>query len=37
MGKDAYDIIILGAGVMGCATARELSRLEEKVLVSEQE
>ncbi len=36
MGKDIYDIIIIGAGVVGCAAARELSRLEARILVLEQ-
>lgn len=33
----AYDIIIIGAGVTGCAIARELSRFECKVLVLEKD
>ena len=28
-----YDIIIIGAGVSGCACARELSRYDAKILV----
>ena len=32
-----YDIIIIGAGVTGCAIARELSRFECKVLVLEKD
>lgn len=33
----AFDIIIIGAGVIGCAIARELSMYEYKVLVLEKE
>ena len=36
MDKD-YDIIIIGAGVTGCAIARELSRFECRVLVLEKD
>ena len=32
-----YDIIIIGAGVSGCACARELSRYDAKILVVEKE
>ena len=32
-----YDIVIIGAGVSGCAIARELSRYRAKVLVVEKE
>ena len=32
-----YDIIIIGAGVVGCAISRELSKYELKVLVIEKE
>lgn len=32
-----YDIIIIGAGVVGCAVARELSKLNARVLVLERE
>ena len=32
-----YDVIIIGAGVSGCAVARELSKYELKVLVMEKE
>ena len=32
-----YDIIIIGAGVSGCACARELSRYDAKILVAEKE
>ena len=31
-----YDIIILGAGVIGCAVARELSKYNAKILVLEK-
>ena len=31
-----YDVVIIGAGVSGCAIARELSRLELKVVVLEK-
>ena len=31
-----YDVIIIGAGVSGCAIARELSRMELKILVLEK-
>lgn len=34
---DKYDIIIIGAGVTGCAIARELSRFDCKVLVLEKD
>lgn len=34
---DPYDIIIIGAGVTGCAIARELSRFDCKVLVVEKD
>ena len=30
-----YDVIIIGAGVSGCAVARELARLELKTAVLE--
>jgi len=33
----SFDIIIIGAGVTGCATARELSRFEAKILVLEKD
>lgn len=36
MDKD-YDIVIIGAGVSGCACARELSRFEAKILVVDKE
>ena len=32
-----YDVIIIGAGVTGCAIARELSRYQLRVLVLEKE
>ena len=32
-----YDIIIIGAGVSGCAIARELSKYEVKCLVLDKE
>ena len=32
-----YDVVIIGAGVTGCAVARELSRYQLKVLVLERE
>lgn len=32
-----YDVVIIGAGVTGCAIARELSRQERKVLVLEKQ
>ena len=31
-----YDVIIIGAGVSGCAIARELSRLQLKTIVLEK-
>lgn len=34
---DPYDIIVIGAGVTGCAVARYLSRFDVKVLVIEKE
>ena len=34
--KSVYDIIIIGAGVTGCAVARFLSRYEAKVCVVER-
>ena len=34
---DMYDVVIIGAGVTGCAVARELSRYQLKVLVLERE
>lgn len=35
--NDLYDIIIIGAGVTGCAVARELSRFEARILVLEKD
>lgn len=35
--NQSFDIIIIGAGVTGCATARDLSRFEAKILVLEKE
>jgi len=35
--KNNYDVIIIGAGVAGCAIARELSRLQLKIAVLEKE
>ena len=32
-----YDVIVIGAGVSGCACARELSRYQVKVCVMEKE
>lgn len=32
-----YDVVIIGAGVVGCATARELSKYKLKILVLEKE
>lgn len=32
-----YDVIVVGAGVVGCSTARELSRYKLDVLVPEKE
>ena len=31
--KDLYDVIIIGGGVVGCGTARELMRRKAKVLL----
>ncbi len=31
-----YDVVIIGAGVSGCAVARELSRYEVKAVVLEK-
>lgn len=36
-GTLVYDILIIGAGVTGCACARELSRYEAKILVIDKE
>ena len=35
--NQSFDIIIIGAGVTGCATARDLSRFEAKILVLEKD
>ena len=32
-----YDVVIIGAGVVGCAVARYLSRYDAKILVLEKE
>ena len=32
-----YDVVVIGAGVIGCAVARELSKYKLKVLVLEKE
>ena len=37
MADTNYDVVIIGAGVSGCAIARELSRVEASVCVVEQE
>lgn len=37
MAQTPYDVAIVGAGVSGCAVARELSRLEISVCVIERE
>ena len=37
MKDKAYDVIVIGAGAVGCAIARELSRYELSVLVLEKE
>lgn len=37
MKREFYDVIIIGAGVIGCAIARELSRYDVSVLVLEKE
>ena len=34
---EQYDVIVIGAGVVGCAIARELSRYQLKTLVLEKE
>ncbi len=35
--RDSYDVIIIGAGVVGCAVAREFSKYDLKILVLEKE
>ncbi len=37
MNKNIYDVIIIGAGVSGCAAAREMSRYNRKIAVFERE
>ena len=37
MPNDNYDIVVIGAGVSGCACARELSRFNAKILVIDKE
>ena len=37
MGKRMYDVVIIGAGVSGCASARELSRYDLKICVVDME
>ena len=32
-----YDVVIIGAGVCGCAVARELARYQAKICVVEKE
>ena len=34
---ELYDAVVVGAGVVGCAIARELSRYDLKILVLEKE
>ena len=34
---DQYDVIVIGAGVTGCAAARYLSRYDARILVLEKE
>ncbi len=36
LGKDPYDVVILGAGVVGCALAMELSRFRLRILLLEE-
>ena len=36
-GLNMYDVIVIGAGVAGCASARELSRYQVKACVLEKE
>ena len=35
MSETKYDVVIIGAGAVGCALARELSRYHLKILVLE--
>ena len=37
MDEDLYDVVVVGAGVSGCAVARELSRYVARVCVVERE
>ena len=37
MTDNLYDVVVIGAGVSGCAIARELSRLDARVCVVERE
>ena len=37
MADDLYDVVVVGAGVSGCAVARELSRLRARVCVVDRE
>ena len=37
MSDNLFDAIVIGAGVSGCAIARELSRYKARVLVLERE
>ena len=37
MSEAVYDVVVIGAGVTGCAVARELSRLDARVCVVERE
>lgn len=37
MGKRSYDIAVIGAGIVGCAVARELSKRFDKILLIEKE
>lgn len=34
--KEMYDVLIIGAGVVGCSIARELSKYKLKILVVEK-
>ena len=35
--KDRYDVVIIGAGIVGCLTARELAKYDLDILVIERE
>ncbi len=37
MKEKSFDVVVIGAGVTGCAIARELSRWDLKVCVAERE